>query len=298
MEGVLHRHAHLLEREHRVAAHVARRVGRQQVEVTHGVERLGRVLVGEVIELELGAHVHDVAGLFGLAEHAAQAVARISREGFAVRRAHVAEDAGNTVARGAPRQHLERRGSGKASMSASSGAVKPSMAEPSNRCLLEGDLEVLGADGKALQATEHVDEPQAHEADVALLDGAQDEIDVLALIHGCNPSQPSGKDQIERLWPHILPYLCFGRISHSCSTNWGQVTFGYLTPRPSSSATWSTPLQAGQLFRLCAGAMPSARTALRAVGTTPLALDADTHGNKRDSDDGQDNDIDEGHGSS
>ena len=58
------------------------RVGRQQVEVTHGVERLGRVLVGEVIELELGAHVHDVAGLFGLAEHAAQAVSRISREGL------------------------------------------------------------------------------------------------------------------------------------------------------------------------------------------------------------------------
>ena len=128
--------------------------------------------------------------------------------------------------------------------------------------------------------------------------GAQDEIDVLALIHGCNPSQPSGKDQIERLWPHILPYLCFGRISHSCSTNWGQVTFGYLTPRPSSFGHLVDTLASRTAFPLCAGAMPSARTALRAVGTTPLALDADTHGNKRDSDDGQDNDIDEGHGSS
>ena len=49
----------------------------------------------------------------------------------------------------------------------------------------------LGADREALETAEHVGEPQAHEADVALLDGAEDEIDVLLLIHG-NPLERNG----------------------------------------------------------------------------------------------------------
>lgn len=49
--------------------------------------------------------------------------------------------------------------------------------------LFKRDLEVLRADSEALEPAEHVGEPQADEADVALLDGAQDEIDVLLLVH-------------------------------------------------------------------------------------------------------------------
>ena len=49
--------------------------------------------------------------------------------------------------------------------------------------LLERLLEVLGGDGERLEVAEHVGEPKAHETDVALLDGAKDEVDVLLVCH-------------------------------------------------------------------------------------------------------------------
>ena len=57
VEGVLHGHGHLLEREDRVAAQVAGGIAHRKIEVAHVVERLGRVLVGEVVILQLGTNV-------------------------------------------------------------------------------------------------------------------------------------------------------------------------------------------------------------------------------------------------
>ena len=53
MEGVLHRHAHLLEHENGGATQVARGIGWSEVEIANIVQRLGRGLVREVVELEL-----------------------------------------------------------------------------------------------------------------------------------------------------------------------------------------------------------------------------------------------------
>ena len=103
VEGVLHGHGHLLEREDRVAAQVTGGIAHRKIKVAHVVERLGRVLVGKVIVLQLGAHVEQGAGLLGLIEHAAQRIARIAGEGLAVGGAHIAEHAGNAVMARTPR---------------------------------------------------------------------------------------------------------------------------------------------------------------------------------------------------
>jgi hypothetical protein len=58
---VLDRDAHLLERQHGLAAKVARDVERGEIEVAAVVEGLGALVIGEVEELELGADVHRVA---------------------------------------------------------------------------------------------------------------------------------------------------------------------------------------------------------------------------------------------
>ena len=50
-------HGHLLERKDRVAAQVARGVAHRKIEVAHVVERLGGMLVGEVVILQLGTNV-------------------------------------------------------------------------------------------------------------------------------------------------------------------------------------------------------------------------------------------------
>ena len=193
MEGVLHGHGHLLERKDRVAAQVACGIAHRKIEVAHVVERLGRVLVGEVVILQLGAHVEQIAGFLGLAEHATQRIARIAGEGLAVGGAHIAEHAGNAVMARTPRQDLEGRSIGKRQhigflgrgKTLDGGAVKAN-------ALLKCDLEVLGANGKVFEAAENVDKPQTHKADVTLLYGAEYVIDVLLV--------------------HVAP-LSFGRVS-------------------------------------------------------------------------------------
>ena len=112
MEGVLHGYGHLLEREDRVAAQVAGGIAYRKIEVAHVVERFGRVLVGEVVILQLGTHVEQVAGFLGLVEHTAQGIARVAGEGLAIGCAHVAEHTGDAVVTRAPRQNLEGRGIG------------------------------------------------------------------------------------------------------------------------------------------------------------------------------------------
>ena len=193
VEGVLHGHGHLLEREHRIAAQVASGIAHRKVEVAHVVERLGGVLVGEVVILQLGTNVEQVAGLLGLIEHAAQGIARVAGKRLAIGSAHIAEHAGDAVMARAPRQDLEGRGvrerehvgflgRGKA---LDGGAVKANT-------LLKSDLEVFGANGKVLEAAENVDKPQTHKADVTLLYGTEYVIDVLLV--------------------HVAP-LSFGRVS-------------------------------------------------------------------------------------
>ena len=193
VEGVLHGHGHLLERKDRVAAQVAGGIAHRKIEVAHVVERLGRVLVGEVVILQLGAHVEQIASLLGLAEHAAQGIAWIAGKGLAIGSAHVAEHAGDAVVARAPRQDLEGRSIGKRQhvgflgrgKALDGGAVKANT-------LLKSDLEVLRANGKVLEAAENVDKPQTHKADVTLLYGAEYVIDVLLV--------------------HVAP-LSFGRVS-------------------------------------------------------------------------------------
>ena len=193
VEGVLHGHGHLLEREDRVAAQVAGGIAHRKIEVAHVVERLGGVLVGEVIILQLGAHVEQIASLLGLAEHAAQGIARVAGKRLAIGSAHIAEHAGDAVVARAPRQNLEGRSIGKRQhvgflgrgKALDGGAVKANT-------LLKSDLEVLGANGKVLEAAENVDKPQTHKADVTLLYGAEYVIDVLLV--------------------HVAP-LSFGRVS-------------------------------------------------------------------------------------
>ena len=193
VEGVLHGHGHLLEREDRIATQVAGGIAHRKIEVAHVVERLGRVLVGEVVILQLSAHVEQIASLLGLAEHAAQGIARVAGKRLAIGSAHVAEHAGDAVVARAPRQDLEGRsigerqhvgflGRGKA---LDGGAVKANT-------LLKSDLKVLGANGKVLEAAENVDKPQTNKADVTLLYGAEYVIDVLLV--------------------HVAP-LSFGRVS-------------------------------------------------------------------------------------
>ena len=193
VEGVLHGHGHLLEREDRVAAQVAGGVAHRKVKVAHVVERLGRVLVGEVIVLQLGTHVEQVAGLLGLIEHAAQGVARVAGKRPAIGGAHVAEHAGDAVVARAPRQDLEGRSIGKRQHVGFLGRSKAldGRAVKANT-LLKSDLEVLGANGKVLEAAENVDKPQTHKADVTLLYGAEYVINVLLV--------------------HVAP-LSFGRVS-------------------------------------------------------------------------------------
>ena len=193
VEGVLHRHRHLLEREDRVATQVASGIAHRKIEVAHVVERLGRVLVGEVVILQLGAHVEQVASLLGLAEHATQGIARVAGKRLAIGSAHVAEHAGDAVVARAPWQDLEGRSIGKRQhvgflgrgKALDGGAVKANT-------LLKSDLEVLRANGKVLEAAENVDKPQTHKADVTLLYGAEYVIDVLLV--------------------HVAP-LSFGRVS-------------------------------------------------------------------------------------
>ena len=88
--GVLHVDAELLEREHRLAAHVGAGVERGQVEVAALVEDLGLAGLGarvaEVEELELGADVEGVeAHRLRALERAAQHVARVALVGLAAR---------------------------------------------------------------------------------------------------------------------------------------------------------------------------------------------------------------------
>ena len=125
--------AELLEREHRLAAHVGAGVERREVEVAAVVEHLGRAVgVAEEVVLELGPDVERVeAHALGALERAPQDVARIALVRRALGREHVAEQARDALLLGAPRQDANVDGSGIAIMSDSSIALKPVIDDPS-----------------------------------------------------------------------------------------------------------------------------------------------------------------------
>ena len=182
--GVLNGHGHLLEHEHHGTAQVARGVIGREVEVAGLVHGHGLILAREVVELQVGAHVHDEPALLGLVEHDTQTFAGIPREGLAVGRADVAEHARHAVVARAPGKHLEGGGVGEGEHIGLIGRGKAlDRGAIEADALLKGNLEVLGRDGEALEPAQHVGEPQAHKADAALLYRANNEVDVLLLIH-------------------------------------------------------------------------------------------------------------------
>ena len=176
---VLDGNPHLLQGENRVTAQVGGHVVGGQIEVAGVVDRLGRLAVLEVEVLDLGADVHDVAGICRLLDHAAQHVARVAVELHASGRADVAEHAGNAVVFGPPRQDLERArigkrehvGLGAAGKALDRAAVE---AQPFRKCRIE----LARGDCEGLHLPHHIGKPHADEVDMALVDRLEDVIGV------------------------------------------------------------------------------------------------------------------------
>ena len=182
--GVLHRDGHLLEHERGLATQVVGVVHRRKVEVAGVVLGLKLGLAVGVEVLELRADVGDEALLVRLGEDLEQAGARVALEGLAVRGVDVAEDASDRRLARAPREHGEGvriREREHVGLFHRDETVDGRAVEAD--ALLERLLELLGRDRERLEVAQNVGEPKAHEADVALLDGAQDEIDVLLAAH-------------------------------------------------------------------------------------------------------------------
>ena len=177
MVRVLDGDAHLLEREDGVAAQVARVVERGEVEVAAGVEHLGARGVLEVVVLELGADVEDVAHVRGALDGAREHVARVALERGAVGAADVAEHAGDRVGLRAPRQDLERGGVGERQHVGFRLEREPlDAATIEAHAVGERVVELAGDDGERLHVAHDVGEPEAHEVHVAALDGFEHEV--------------------------------------------------------------------------------------------------------------------------
>ena len=177
--GVLHGNRHLLEHEGGLATEVGRDVTRREVEVAGAVERHRVGVVVEVEVLDLGADVGDVALGVRLAEDALEHRARVTVERLARRGLDVAEDAGDALLGGTPREDLEGGGVGECKHVRLLLGHEPLDGRAVEAdALLEGLLEVLRRDGERLEPAQHIGKPQADEADAALLDGPQNEVDV------------------------------------------------------------------------------------------------------------------------
>ena len=171
--------AELLQRQHRVAAQVGGGVERREVEVAALVEHLRRPAVQlglpEVEELQLGAdevvvEAHRLRPL----ERAPHDVARVALVGLAAGHQHVAEHPRDGLLLRPPRQHRER-----ARVRHRDHVRLLDPVEAGDRraveahALLERPLQLVLADGEALQLAEDVREPEPDELDVVLLDQRQ-----------------------------------------------------------------------------------------------------------------------------
>ena len=178
----LHRDAHGLQREDRLAAEVVRHVVRGQVEVAAGVGRLRRgAVVGQVTEqeeLDLGVGVEGEAHVGGLGQRPAQHVPRVGPRRRAVGQRDVAEHPGGVAVLALGRgHHLE---GARVGLGEHVGLVDPGEALDRRAveadALGEGRLDLGRGDGDGLEVARDVGEPQPHETDVALFEGAQDEL--------------------------------------------------------------------------------------------------------------------------
>jgi hypothetical protein len=173
---------HPLQHRDRLSAEVVPEVVRRLVEIATGVDRLRQHQVGsgpfaQEEELDLRVHIERESQIRSLLHDATQHVPRIGVRRRPVRHEDVAEHARRTRRLTAPRQHLERRRIGPrehvrlvhASEAFDGGAVEAD-------ALRECTLELGRCDGDRLEKAEYVCEPKPDEADVPLLDRAQDEL--------------------------------------------------------------------------------------------------------------------------
>ena len=173
VERVLDRDAQRLQGPDGLLAQRAGDVVGRQVEERALVQRLRRLPLGaggEVEELEVRGDVEGELAAPALVQVAAQHVAGVALERRAVQVGDVAEDPGLGRLRIAPGQELEGVGVGDGEHVAllhPAEAVDRGAVE--RHALLERVLQLGRADGEALQLAEHVGEPEADEADAALL---------------------------------------------------------------------------------------------------------------------------------
>ena len=177
VERVLDRDPHRLQRLDRAFAERPGDVRRGQVEIRAVVERRRQAVValGEIEELHLRGDVEREATVARPIEVAAQHLTRVALERSAVEIADVAEDARLGSQRISPREQLEtvgvQAGQHVALLNPRESVDRRSV---ERHPLLEGVLELGRADGEALQLSQHVGEPQPNKPDAALLDRAQD----------------------------------------------------------------------------------------------------------------------------
>ena len=223
----LHGDAHRLEHRDGRAAEVVAVAAGHVVEVAGLVDGLGP-LAGEPAlleeeELDLGVGVEREALVGRLGERALEHVARVGHARGAVGQGEVAEHPGGAGVLAPPRQDLE---GARVGLGEHVGLVDPGEALDDRPveadALGEGPLELGRRDGDRLQGAEHVGEPEPDEPDVALFDGAEDEL--LLTVHGSNPAPPvshAGNCDMPRTrrrapgGPEALAVGCVQRVSAS-----------------------------------------------------------------------------------
>ena len=184
VKRVLDRDPHRLEAQHGLLAQRGAEVVGGQVEVAGAVEGLHVLAGARVEELHLGADEEREPLLPGPFEVALQDVARVAVERVAREHLNVAEHPRHRGVGITARQQLEgvRVGSGQ-----HVGFLDPAVAldrrPVEGHALLEGDLQLGGCDLDRLEETEHVGEPQPDETYAALLDGAQDVLELALHAH-------------------------------------------------------------------------------------------------------------------
>ena len=180
----LHRDAEVLEHPHRAAAEVVGRAAGDVVEVPGRVDRLRPVdaVLGRLqqVELDLRMRVEREAALRRLRQRALEHVPRVGDGRLPVRRGDVAEHPRGEVDLAAPRQDLEGRG---VRMRQHVGLERAGQAldgrAVESDALAEGALDLGRRDRDRLQRADHVGEPQSHELDLPLFDGAKNEVALL-----------------------------------------------------------------------------------------------------------------------
>ena len=215
----LHRDAHRLEHRDRVAPEVVADAVRDVVEEAALVDRRGRLaagLVPEQEELDLGVGVEGEAQVGGLGEGALEHLARVGVRRRAVRQHDVAEHPRRARRLGPPGQDLERSGVGLGEHVRLGDPREALDGRPVEAdTFIKGPFELGRGHRDRLEEPEHVGEPQTHEADVALLEGAEDEL--LLLVHvgdravpvlpACYAPRPGARSA----WPEADHQRCIGR---------------------------------------------------------------------------------------